>query len=85
MRSFQGRESGPSVLILSGIHGDEVSGVRASERFGNELETGMIELASGNVTIVSRCNERAVLANRRFSDENLNRCFFTGQQRESYE
>ncbi|MBU0750199.1 succinylglutamate desuccinylase/aspartoacylase family protein, partial [Patescibacteria group bacterium] len=60
-----GNESGPSVVVFGGTHGNEVSGIHAIEKVLFDFYTGTRELISGTVTIV-RVNEEAIQAKKRF-------------------
>jgi succinylglutamate desuccinylase len=65
---------GPHVVIFSGVHGDEVSGIHAVEKFFFDLFTGARALQQGSLTMV-RANEQAIAAERRYVKHNLNRLF----------
>lgn len=67
-------ESGPRVVLFSGVHGDEVSGVHAIEKLFFDFFTGSRSLLSGSLTLV-RANEQALAAERRYLKQNLNRLF----------
>ncbi|MBW2997972.1 succinylglutamate desuccinylase/aspartoacylase family protein [Candidatus Woesearchaeota archaeon] len=63
--------SGPNVLILGGVHGNEYCGVRAIDEVINK---NLISLNKGKVTFVY-ANREAINKEVRFVEENLNRCF----------
>src|SRR5215471_13376174 len=65
---------GPHVVIFSGVHGDEVSGIHAVEKFFLDLFTAARVLQQGSLTMV-RANEQAMAAERRYVKHNLNRLF----------
>jgi predicted deacylase len=67
-------ESGPQVVILGGVHGDETQGVLAAGR----LTADETQLTRGSVAIVPICHEAAFAADSRTSaidDGNLARVF----------
>jgi len=65
---------GPRVVLFSGVHGDEVSGIHAIEKLFFDLFTGSRSLLKGSLTLV-RANEQALAAERRYLKQNLNRLF----------
>ena len=83
--AFQGTrepKNGPQSVILVGVHGDEVCGVRAAESIFPTLsiDYGRAWLICGN--------PRAVRKNVRLTEANLNRMFkpgLTKEERSSYE
>jgi len=64
-----GREEGTTSIVLVGVHGDEKCGVEALE---NILPT--LEIECGTV-LFGYGNPRAIEANKRFTEVNLNRMF----------
>lgn len=64
-----GKETGPTSIILAGVHGDEKCGVEALNKVlpSLEIEKGRLLIAYGN--------PRAIQQNVRFIDSNLNRLF----------
>ncbi len=79
-----GTIAGPQSVIIAGVHGDEVCGVSA---FKELLPTLSIE--RGTVTFLYG-NPRAIAANTRLTETNLNRMFkpdteLTASERASYE
>jgi hypothetical protein len=77
---LRGSEPGPTLLLESGIHGDEVAGVLALD-----ATLGELELLSGRVVILPRMNAPAVRAERRFIGEDLNLVFPGDRDSDSYE
>jgi succinylglutamate desuccinylase len=65
---------GPRVVLFSGVHGDEVSGVHAVEKLFFDFFSGTRTLRQGSLTLV-RANEQALAAERRYITHNLNRLF----------
>lgn len=66
---IDGKETGPTSIILVGVHGDEKCGINALE---NILPSLIIE--KGSVLFVYG-NPRAIVSNERFTEINLNRMF----------
>ena len=66
---FKGNQPGPKVVILGGVHGNEVCGVQAIRKIKDSLkiDKGELRLIIGN--------PKAVEQNIRYTEENLNRCF----------
>ncbi|MBX2838566.1 MAG: succinylglutamate desuccinylase/aspartoacylase family protein [Gammaproteobacteria bacterium] len=66
---------GPTVALLSGLHGDATVGTAALHRLINELEPHSIQ---GTLIIIPTINTTAQAIGQRFSpldNKNLNRCF----------
>jgi hypothetical protein len=55
----RGKEPGPTLLIIAGIHGDEAGGYLTAERYAN------LKLQKGNLIVVPRLNGAAVHARKR--------------------
>jgi succinylglutamate desuccinylase len=73
---FFGAHSGPQVVVLGGVHGNEVTGVMLVERLRADLDSGALALAGGTLTLVVG-NPRAVELGTRGSEPHadLNRSF----------
>ena len=67
-------DAGPRVVMFSGTHGDEVSGIHALEKLFFDLYTGARTLLRGTLTLV-RVNALAIAAERRYLQHNVNRLF----------
>src|SRR6266513_2366689 len=65
---------GPRVVMFSGIHGDEVSGVHAAEKLLFDFFGGERHLTRGSLVLV-RANKHALAAECRYVKHNLNRLF----------
>lgn len=74
-----GKQSGPSVAIFAGVHGDEQAGVLALKKL-----TKMLKITKGTVYLVL-ANPPAVEQNKRFITKNINRCFYANNQGDTYE
>lgn len=73
-----GNTSGPTSIILAGVHGDEKCGVEALQNIipNLEIESGMVFFAYGNPLAIAK--------NVRYTESNLNRMFSVNAQ-SSYE
>jgi len=69
----EGKEAGPTVLVVGGMHGDELAGARAA------AEIAQWPIARGKLVVIPRANEAALGKRRRLSpagdDRDLNRDF----------
>lgn len=79
-----GDKKGPTSIILAGVHGNEKCGVEALDKILPKLE-----IQSGRV-LFGYGNPRAIEANKRFTETNLNRMFkddnlLSKRDREGYE
>lgn len=70
---LKGTLPGKTIVLLAGIHGNEICGVKA---FDNLIPSLRIE--SGRVLLIY-ANLKAIEENKRFIEMNLNRCFLTEQ------
>ncbi len=59
VHTIRGRDEGPTLLIIAGIHGDEAGGYLTAERYAD------VKLKRGNLIIVPRLNGPAVNAGKR--------------------
>ena len=82
---FQSRRPGPNLLVLGGVHGDEVAGTVAINRLISGLKSGQLQLLSGTLTLAPVCNPRARAANTRQTEDNLNRVIRYWENPDSYE
>ncbi len=65
---------GKNILVLGGVHGDELCGVFAIRRLLQEFNEEILSLKNGSVTFAYG-NLDAIVAKRRFIDVDLNRTF----------
>jgi predicted deacylase len=82
---FSAPLSGPKLLVLGAIHGNEKCGTMAIAAVMAELEAKLFSLAKGSVTFVPICNPKAYLAHQRYVDHNLNRLIGATAPPPSYE
>jgi len=66
--------AGPRVVMFSGVHGDEISGIHAVEKLFFDFFTGARTLRKGSLTL-ARANAHAIAAERRYVKYNLNRMY----------
>lgn len=66
---------GPTLMVVGGVHGNEIAGYQAAERIVSELAPDR-----GRVVVIPRANARAVALNQRGAPDltDLNRRFPTG-------
>lgn len=72
----QGKNKGKKLVVLVGVHGNEVCGVKAADFLLPKLK-----IKFGKVTFIY-ANLKAIKQNKRFVEQNLNRCFFNQQSLE---
>lgn len=70
---FEGAASGPHLLILGAIHGDEACGTIALNAMMRLIEGRKVSLAKGRLTVVPLCNPLAAQKPARYVSHNLNR------------
>lgn len=83
--TYSAEESGPRLLILGAVHGNEICGTEAIRRVMGELDSGQLRLARGHVEFVPIANPRAHEAGQRFIERNLNRFFKKTENPKAYE
>jgi predicted deacylase len=71
--SYHALQPGPRLLILGGVHGNEICGPQAISQVLACFASGAIKLQKGSVTFVPVCNPRAYAEDKRFIEHNLNR------------
>ena len=82
---FTSSKAGPHLLVLGGVHGNEVCGPAAINHILGLFSTGKIVMEAGSVTFVPICNPRAYAENKRFIDRNLNRALAKRTEPKAYE
>ena len=81
---IRGVEDGPTSMILGGVHGNETCGVKVIRKI---LPTLNVEKG---ILLIGYGNPRAIRANQRFTEANLNRMFknddsLSPKEKQSYE
>lgn len=71
--TYSALQSGPRLIVLGAVHGNEVCGTRSIERIVAELDAGQLQIIRGQVTFVPITNPLAYLKVERAGDRNLNR------------
>lgn len=64
-----GATPGPTIVVIGGVHGDEIAGYLAARRLKNWT------VQSGTLVVVPDANVPAIKANRRFVGRNMNALF----------
>lgn len=70
---FKAQCSGKNILILGGVHGNEIGGTIAQQQVIEQIKNGELKLKSGSVSFIPTVNEEAQKKDVRFVDVNLNR------------
>lgn len=70
---FAGLSPGPRLIVLGGVHGNEVCGTLALRRLLGEFERGDRAVTRGLLTLVPAANPLAVARGTREGERNLNR------------
>ena len=74
---IEGAHSGPTLLCVAGIHGNEPAGVHAARRVLRALADRRTEMTGELVAFAG--NMSALAAGRRFVDRGLNRAWTAGR------
>lgn len=69
----EGRQGGPLNILLGGLHGNEVAGVKAINQIFRTIRSHRIPVKGTLVGLAG--NLQAIAANKRFIDYDLNRCW----------
>ena len=83
--SYQGVTPGPHLVILGAVHGNERCGPVAINKLVTELDSGIIKLKRGKVSLVPVCNPKAYDLNQRLFERDLNRYLYPKKKPEFYE
>lgn len=83
--TFHALNSGPRLLVLGAVHGNEKCGTEAIKRVIAELQSGALVLENGQVTFVPICNPKAYALDVRQTERNLNRYLVPMAEPDSYE
>ncbi|MFM9926206.1 succinylglutamate desuccinylase/aspartoacylase family protein [Variovorax sp. H27-G14] len=85
IHTFASLTPGPRLLVLGGVHGDEISGTLGIERVLAELASGALQLQRGELTLVPVANPLARRRLQREGERNLNRLFRPSDAPADYE
>ena len=70
---FAGLASGPRLIVLGAVHGNETCGTRAIERVLADIDSGVLCIERGLLTLVPVANPLAYAKGERRGERNLNR------------
>lgn len=73
VHQFAGLQPGPRLIVLGGVHGNEVCGTLAIHRLLEEIDRGELAIARGLLTLVPVANPLARARRQRQGERNLNR------------
>lgn len=68
---INGKEKAKTLMIVGGIHGDEVSAYMAADLYTDT------RLKKGTIIVIPRVNLNSIILNQRFSNVDMNRRFIT--------
>src|SRR5258708_8717187 len=71
--TYRGQEAGPRLIVTGAVHGNETCGTKAIRRVMDEIDSGSLEIKSGEVTFVPITNPLAYARGDRAGERNLNR------------
>ena len=71
--SIRALQSGPRLIVLGAVHGNETCGARAITRMLDDIDAGAVNIVRGTVTFVPFTNALAYQRGQRIGDRNLNR------------
>ena len=83
--TYSAESAGPRLVIFGAVHGNEVCGPIAIRRVMDELDSGQLNLARGQLHFVPIANPRAHAEGKRFIERNLNRYFLPDENPTTYE
>ena len=75
IHQFVSPQPGPRLIVLGGVHGDEICGTQGMERMVEDLDRGALSLLCGQLTLVPVANPMARRQLQRAGERNLNRSF----------
>jgi uncharacterized protein len=82
---FAGFVSGPRLIVLGAVHGNETAGTRGIERVLAELDSGAWRVERGSLTLVPVTSPLAYQQNTRMGERNLNRRLLPTDKPSAYE
>jgi len=85
VHGFASTEPGPRLVVLGGVHGNEMCGTVGIERTIAELDSGALTLLRGELTLVPTANPLARRLLQREGERNLNRSFRPSEAPPDYE
>lgn len=70
---FAGLQTGPKLIVLGAVHGNETCGAVAIQKIRQDIESGMMHIDRGTLTMIPITNPLAYQNRRREGQRNLNR------------
>ena len=70
---FAGLQTGPKLIVLGAVHGNETCGAVAIQKIRQDIEAGMLPIERGTLTLIPITNPFAYQNGRREGQRNLNR------------
>lgn len=83
--SYTGLQSGPRLIILGAVHGNETCGTKAIRRVLEDIEQRRLLIRAGSVTFVPVTNPLAYARAQREGDRNLNRNLYPSAEPADFE
>ena len=71
--NYEGRQKGPVLLVLGGVHGNEPGPPRAVRAVESLIENGGMEITAGELIMLPEVNRQALKNGTRCVDRDLNR------------
>jgi len=71
--AFEGKEKGPLIILIGGLHGNEVTGIKAIDHVFRKIEREGLKVRGKIVGL--RGNNKAIARKTRYIDYDLNRCW----------
>lgn len=85
LHSFRALQPGPRLIVTGAVHGNETCGSQAIERIAAELDSGVLQLQRGSLTMVPVTNPLAYQHGQRMGERNLNRNLYPIDPPQDYE
>jgi predicted deacylase len=85
IHQFAALHSGPRLIVLGAVHGNETCGTLGIQRILGELDSGTLQITRGTVTFVPITNPLAYAKQQRAGDRNLNRNLRPSDKPQDYE
>ena len=82
---FRGDASGPKLIVLGAVHGNETCGAEAIHAVLEDLNRGGLRIKAGTLTLVPVTNPKAYDLRQRAVDRNLNRLLGPKPEPQDYE
>ena len=82
---FAGLNPGPRLIVLGAVHGNETCGTRAIERVLADIDSGVLCIERGLLTLVPVANPLAYAKGERRGERNLNRRLLPSDAPAEYE